>query len=586
MVAGIAVLASDAKAACCNRVAALSERRNSVLETLPDRLCSVRRNRLARGYGMRGTTMRLPALPTGPVAYIACLVLLQVLVTSFWLGEAGNGVLKLGLLGLVLLFALVLRRSPAPGGLRPIVVPLGRVSAPLALVLITALLTLTGKLTWGHGPVLAGLLLLTLAFLVALWRFGARPGEDAARLLVAAIVALLAIQAVRTIENSAIAAVQTQRLRLDEGRTTLVAARLLWRGADPYASGALVDDTAFGARLQRRIAAGVGPTLPPDAVDAAVQRYLTGLEPQFRRALVPEPPPGASAAATHEVAVLGYKYGPVPLLVTAVLEPGLGAAAVPVGNGLACLALFAVLALALYGAGAGAGLALIALMTDSMLNQYFLFWTATDVWALLFGFSALLFALWRRNAALGVALALALGSKIVPAIFFLPLLVATRSKRAAVAFVVTSAALFLPWVVWDWWGFLNNVFLWPTMMAPVANAWVFYAPAWLVLPARAVLATAMLVLGLRIALLREKRLCSAMAIINVLVVAGASAFWNNYVTWFSTWMVLAIAEAFCLQVPMIDQIGPRRVRANGTAPRGAMPTQERPLPWRRITTTQ
>jgi hypothetical protein len=51
-----------------------------------------------------------------------------------------------------------------------------------------------------------------------------------------------------------------------------------------------------------------------------------------------------------------------------------------------------------------------------------------------------------------------------------------------------------------------------------------------------------------------------MAIINVLVVAGAAATWNNYVTWFSTWMVLAIAEVFCLQVPMTDQIVRSRVR--------------------------
>jgi hypothetical protein len=510
--------------------------------------------------------MRLPALPTGPVAYIACLTLLMVQVDSFWLYAWDHGVLRLGLLGLVLAFALLLWRGSTPLRSSPMALPMGRGTAACCLVAVTALLTLTGRLTWGHGLIQAALLLLTLGFLLALWRFGAKRGDLAGRLVVAAIVALLAIQAARTIENSAAAAIQTQRLRLDEGRTTLVAARLLWQGENPYASGALVDDTAFGTRLQQRISVGLGPTMAPDAVEDAMQRYLTGLDPRIRRELVPEPASDASVPARREVAVLGYKYGPVPLLVTALLEPGLGPASVPVGNGLACLALFVVLGLVLRKAGAGAigmGLALIALMVDPMINQYFLYWTATDVWPLLFGFSALLFALWRLDAALGIALALAVASKIVPGILFLPLLLAMRSTRAAVAFAGAAAALFVPWLIWDTPGFVGNVLLWPTMMAPVANSWVFDAPAWLVTIARIVLASAMLLLGLRIGLLREKRLCSAMAIINVLVVAGASATWNNYVTWFSTWMVLAIAEVFCLQVPMIDQIGPRRTRRSG-----------------------
>jgi len=507
--------------------------------------------------------MRLTALPSGPLAYVVCLMLLQFQVESFWLYAWDHGVFRLGLLAVVLAFALILWLSPTPSRPTPLDLKLGRISAALCLVMAAALLTLTGRLTWGHGPALAGLLLLILGFLVALWRFGARPGDAAARLVIAALLILLTIQAVRTIENSAFAAVQTNRLRLDEGRTTLVAARLLWHGENPYATGALVDDTAFGARLQRRIAIGVGPTMPLDAVDAAVQRYLSGLDPELRQALVPAPGPDAPVAARREVAVLGYKYGPVPLLVSAALEPAFGPAAVPLGNGLACLALFGVLGLVLYRTGAGAiggGLALMALMVDPMIYQYFLFWTATDVWALLFGFSALLFALRRRDAALGVALGLALGSKIVPAILFLPLLLVTRSKRAAAAFALTAAAVLLPWVGWDASGFFANVFLWPSMMAPVPNSWVFGAPPWLVLSARIVLAIGMLLLGLRIGLRREKRLCSAMAIINVLVVAGAAATWNNYVTWFSTWMVLAIAEVFCLPVPMMDQIVRSRVR--------------------------
>jgi hypothetical protein len=480
----------------------------------------------------------------------------------------------------------------------------------ICLAAFEAFLELFGRFYWGFGPIRLGLLALALLFVAALRRVapgGALAGKPPplvgggwgrgvagtaqawpdpspqpwsasqpkptrgggafvrhvatlrlVELLLAAVLLATTLAAARTIYQAAEAANRTNRIRLDEGRTTWTAARLLWQGENPYAVGALVDDTSYLHRLPLRIAAGIGPELPADAVQPALDRYLAALDTPTRLALLPAPAADAPPAARREVALLGYKYGPVPLLATAALGRLAGPAAVPLTTGICCLGLYAVLALILYTAGAGllgAGLGLAALMLDPLLGFYFMFWTATDVWPLLFGFLSVLLAMRGWKAAAGLALALAVSSKIMPAAIFLLLLPMLRSWRALIAFAAGCAVLLLPWLLLDARGFVANVALWGAMMAPDTDSWVFGAPPGLVLAARAVLLVPILVLGWRLARRREVLLGGAFAALNILVLAGGNAFHNNYVPWFATWTVLAVAEAFCLPEPLGRWIG-------------------------------
>jgi hypothetical protein len=263
----------------------------------------------------------------------------------------------------------------------------------------------------------------------------------------------------------------------------------------------------------------------------------------------------------------------VPLLITAALEPLAGPATVPLSNGLACLALFGVLGAILLAAGAGAaaaGVAVAALMLDPHTGYFFIFLTATDVWPLLFGFLAVWFALRRKPAGLGIALALAVASKVVPGVLFLLLLPAARSWRAAAFCAAASAALLLPWLVLDARGFIDDVVLWAGLMGPDPNSWVFFAPPGLVLAARAALAVPVIWLAVRIAWRRERRLASGFALIAMLLIAGGAAMHNNYVPWFTTWTVLAIAEAVCLPRPFIALIE-GKARALPSTRRGRRP---------------
>ncbi len=412
----------------------------------------------------------------------------------------------------------------------------------------------------GYGLLRLLLLALMLLFVLALRRMRVAPqplpGRAWLRVALAVLLLGLGLRDVRTLLGATHMAHVTDRLRLDEGRTTLRAAQLLWHGENPYAVGALVDDTAFMDRLPLRITAGVGPALPQDQVGATLERYLATLDSATRRTLLPSAPSGnataTDATARREVALLGYKYGPVPLLLTFLLEPLAGPASVPLSNGLACFGLFAAVGAILLSARAGmaaAGAAVAELMLDPQCSYYFVFWTATDVWPLVFGFLGVWLGLNGWYAGLGIAVALALCSKILPGALFLLLLPVVRSWRAAAWCAAATAALVLPWLALDAYGFVHNVVLWGMLVEPYWNSWVFGAPPWLVPAARAVLLVPLGWLTWRIVWRRERHLASAFALLNMLLIAGGSQMHNNYIPWFSTWMVLAIAEAVCLPQP-------------------------------------
>lgn len=491
---------------------------------------------------------------------MACLALFEASLFLFRRFYWGHGLIRLGLLAAMLAFVLAIRQSgmmrpvPARRPRRSMLRPPGPAWLPALLLLsFVAVVSLAGDFPWGHGVVRVGMAALVGAFALALWR----AGRAARRLregrvwqhLAAMVLVLLALQSVQTIVWAMAAATRTDRMRLDEGRTTWRAVQALRRGEDPYGSGVLIDSTAFRHRLAIREALGVGPHLPAAAVEPALQRYLARPDPRLRRLLLPRPAAGASLAARREVALMGYKYGPPPLLVTAALAPLVGSAAVPLADGLACLGLFAAVGLALLAAGSGAGgaiVAVVALMLDPFISYFFLSYTATDVWPLAFGFAALACALRRNDIGFGAALALAASSKIMPGALFLLLLPVTRSWRAVRACAITSTALFLPFVLWDPWGLLNNFVLWGALMKPDTDSWVFGAPTDLVLAARIVLAAGLGWLGLRLVLRRERQVCVAFAVITLLLLGGGAAFHNNYVPWFSIWVVLAIAETWAI----------------------------------------
>lgn len=361
-------------------------------------------------------------------------------------------------------------------------------------------------------------------------------------LLIATVLLDLTLMAV-----SGMHSLRTAKIPMDEGQTSWRAARLLWRGENPYGSGALVDLSAYRSRAPQRAMAGLAAARPGTNLTASLAQYDATLDVGLRRELLPAPDnPGT--AASRELAVYGYKYGPVIVLITALAAPFGIPAIVLLLNGLACFALYAVnwriLSRIAAPALSLAGAAMLALLLDRHITRNYIDRSATDVWALLFGSLAVLACMSRRPLAMAAAIAFAVGCKSLPGLMFAPLLLRFRSPFPALLFVGLTGAIYLPWLLWDSHGILYNVFLWPFLMARDYTSWEFFAPPMAALAAQGLGLCALVVLWLRYLLGRETRLFWTLAVSNLVVLLGAGVLRNGYVPWVSLWAVAAIVEAF------------------------------------------
>jgi hypothetical protein len=341
--------------------------------------------------------------------------------------------------------------------------------------------------------------------------------------------------------------VETGDIRMDQGQSTLKAAQDLWRGEDPYGKGALLDPYGYMARLDLRIAAGVGPRdLGPD-VEPMLWRYWATHDAGLRAKLLPPPPSGAGAAARREVSILGYKYGPVPLLVTAALAPAFGPLAVTAANVVLTFALYGLVWLILRASAMPwefASLAMVAVLADHFPAWYYMHFSDSDVWPLTFSALAVLAALCRRPWTLGVALGLALACKLFPSALYLPLILMLGSWRAAVACAAVALVLFLPFAIWDPAGMAANYFLWTWFMLPDVTSWISRVPPALAWGIRFGLAALVAALYWRILAGRGGAPFRDLALVNVAVVAAGTVIHNNYVPWFSIWAAIAVAASF------------------------------------------
>jgi hypothetical protein len=356
------------------------------------------------------------------------------------------------------------------------------------------------------------------------------------RLLVLA-VALNAGIAISTVIHTA----WFHRIPLDEGQTSWRAARLLVRGENPYGVGAIVDYATFAERSAQRAAEGLQPSVPPADIDNALREYDKALDPALRARLLP-----ATPASEHsvEAGLLGYKYGPLIMLLTV---PGVllwNQAWVMLLNACAYFGLFGVM-YRLLGNTRGelvAGLGLIALLLDRNMSLNYLNKSATDIWPLFFEAVGVLAVTGRRPILAGIAMALACGSKVFPSVLLVPLILDLRSGRAVVSFLAALLALYLPWIAWDWRGMVDNIVLWPTLMRPDTTSWMLYVPPYLVVPIRTIVIMLIGMVWLRYLSRRETRLFWTLAMVNALILAAGGVLHNNYLTWASIWIIAAICE--------------------------------------------
>lgn len=377
-------------------------------------------------------------------------------------------------------------------------------------------------------------------------------------LLAVAIVLDLALMIV-----SGARSLETSKIPMDEGQTSWRAARLLWAGENPYGSRALVDLNGYRSRALQRAAAGFQSALRHGDEGAALAGYDVTLDRGIADQLVP---PQRNDAARRESHLYGYKYGPLVLLGAALVAPLGKPAGVLLLNGFVCFGLFAVMWMILRRLSGSqiaiAGAAMLALLLDRHITRNYIDRSATDVWALLFGAAAVLAYLTRRLSLSAVAAACAVGCKILPGLFFLPLLLRCRSIVPLLIFIAVLLAIYLPWLIWDAPGFLYNAVLWPLYMRTDPTSWQFFAPPWVGGVTRIGVLLALCVLWLRYVFAREERLFWTLAISGTLVLLASGFLRNGYVPWVSLWAVAAIAEAFVVRGVEFERCPPLSASEN------------------------
>lgn len=411
-----------------------------------------------------------------------------------------------------------------------------------------------------NGPVRGAILAALLAATLTLRLLPARPLRHDDLVWLRVMLVFLGLAAAGSM---AIGINTTMRLHLsgralvDQAENTYRAALYLRRGENPYGRGMLLDLMAYEDRQPLRDASGIGSGMTHGAQRAMLLDFWRTLDPALRTKLLPLPP--ADALAQREYAALGYKYGPVTLLAVAALAPAMGIGAVGLLNLLVVIAWAAAMGALLlrqgWSLGWGAAAAALVLVDPQVMKAY-MFYTCLDAWPMLFMALAVAAFLAGRKVAVGVLLAVAVGCKLFPSLILLPFLLATRSWRATAAFAALVAAFYLPWFIWEPQGFITNILLWPALNLPDTTSWVVYAPPAFVWTARLALLGIVAAVSLRFlrATTNDPRLIVwSLAVLNLCVVAASGVIHNNYLPWFSSWLVLTIMVQTVTQAGIAEE---------------------------------
>jgi hypothetical protein len=408
----------------------------------------------------------------------------------------------------------------------------------VGLALVVAYLELFRALDWGYG-ILRAILVVGLAALALVLLIRTRAGERqglAPVLLLPAAGLALALNLYASIKV-VVRTVEAQEIEMDQGQNSFRALEYLRKGANPYATTAVLDpytylDLESHVRLQPSCLAR--PDVPNPM--AALASYWQNVDPKATSKLLPIlNDTVACGSLAREAASLGYKYGPVLLLtyfpfVLAFGKPGIFVAHI-------VLVVLATLLLAWFARARGSSWATTAgavflLLAPSHLRENVLHLSASDLAPTLAATAALVFLVRGRDGWAAFLIGLSVACKVLPGLIYAPLLLACRRRQWSL-FLLPIAVSFAPFLVWDSRGFVNNIVLFnlgrPTDSTALAH---FVSQPVLLALELAGLAALLVTLGWA-----RKQHWSAPSILAYLwvghaaVLVGGAIFHNNYLIW-------------------------------------------------------
>jgi hypothetical protein len=427
----------------------------------------------------------------------------------------------------------VASRSRSPWGGRTL-----GVGVLLALSMVVGYLELFRTLDWGYG-IWRALLVVCLAAaayaVLTRTRGQPRPAERPMLLVPTAALALAVnlvagVQAIRS-------TLATGEIEMDQGQNSFRAVEYLRKGANPYAQTAMLDPVSWAEALPRwQQQPGCLVASAPSNLLASFSRYWANVDPKATASVLP-----AISAAPEckplqtQASSLGYKYGPLLLAAYLPFVVGFGKSGIFVAH--IVFVLLTVALLVWHGRRRGSPLPVVAgavflALAPSHLRHNVLESSASDLGPVLAATAAVIALMRGRDGWAAFLVGLSVAGKTLPGVLYVPLLLACR-PRAWLLFFAPIVATFIPFLVWDSGGFINNIVLFnlgrPTDSTALAH---FLPPVGTRMIQAAGLATMVL------ALLRARKrawlpqeILAYLWAANAAVLAGGTIFHNNYLLW-------------------------------------------------------
>jgi hypothetical protein len=395
---------------------------------------------------------------------------------------------------------------------------------------------------WGMGVPRAGLVVAvgTWCALFVLWCRRRKTVRGGPRLVCLGMLCLGILGVARDLGVgvfSVLRTVETQEILLDQGQVAHDAVQYTRRyGLNPYSADLLVELDTAGAVVRRGQATGC---MEGDGFDSrAIAEALRQQRPveDVRDMLPPlRQDERCTDALGPHLERLAYKKGPLQFVCYFVFVSAFGRAGIYVSHILAFVGLLVVLVTMVRRLGGGwllLGPVLVVTLRPDHIGHNTLHLSASDIFPVGLSMLALHLLLSGRPRGFGVVLALAMSSKLLPGLLYLPLLSGVR-RRHWWTFLVPLIVFHAPFAAWDWDGFLKNAVFHSLVRRTDSTALVHYLSSeWRALSLLAVLAgVAFFYLRAWRARWSTGRVLAYLTAAHLGVYLTGSFFHNNYLVW-------------------------------------------------------
>jgi hypothetical protein len=428
----------------------------------------------------------------------------------------------------------------------------------VVLALVVGYLELFRELDWGHGIWRATLVVVMAGVAYALLTRprGLNPPAPRPFLVALAAAAALIVNLVAGVQAIS-RTLKTGEIEMDQGQNSYRAIGYLRAGANPYGQTAMLDPESW-ADLAYAVPHVRGCLLAPlpDNLEAALDRYWYTADPRATTTLLPAISQAPECKPFRiQSASLGYKYGPMLLASYLPFVLVFGKSGIFLTH--LVLVLLSAGLLLWHGLRQRRPLSVVAgalllFLAPSHLRHNVFEASASDLGPVLAATFAVMMLARGRDGWAAFFIGLSVASKTLPGVVYVPLLLACR-PRTWVAFVAPVVVSFVPFLVWDGTGLVNNIVRFNLGRPTDSTALAHFLPRPGMLFVQAI---GLLVLVL--ALLRARRrgwapsaILAYLWVANAAALAGGTVFHNNYLLW-----LLPLLALTCLSFGASDDARP------------------------------